>query len=469
MMTQGDAQKATIDSVKAGLNALNTVGRNLITSIRTNYLQLRITQRQIIQSRQAQSAANRASTAANQAANTAFGNLTGAGEMAQIRLHGVDTALFNVQNFDMLRTLNGNNPLGLAHLGALQELALQETPAKKGRTPNSSNTIEHIDTSAGQTLTIERNPATGEIVTINGRPLAEVNKRVILFEGNYGQFTGRGLFGNIYNNERGVVNAMNNIDVGDFSGSTNASRANQAGLTQPPQRFIAVVYDANTDLDRLITAEHNARSQAIRAANDALNTHNIESAARIVLHRQRQFFLNRYAESLERLNNGAYRFLASPLFAGGMLGFAFFSLISEFNSYKDTVNQKGTLRARLGLLSSFSDMAFATEELVFRLSHRQSVMAVWRMSVREMAASGIHWRFSGTLTALKLGSASYLAVFQSTFALAAVVSTAIDLHYAYLENDNDTTKAALWIGLVGAGLGVISPLIGGGLLLGPLG
>lgn len=115
MMTQGDAKKATIDSVKAGLNALNTVGMNLISSIRTNYLQLRITQHHIIQSRQTEASANRASTAANQAANTALGNLTGAGEIAQIRLHGVDTALFNIQNFDMLRTLNGNNPLGLAH------------------------------------------------------------------------------------------------------------------------------------------------------------------------------------------------------------------------------------------------------------------------------------------------------------------------------------------------------------------
>lgn len=469
MMTEGDAQKMVEDYAKAGLNALNSIGGNLITSIRTNYIQLRAVQGQIIQSRQLETAANRASTAANQAANTAFNNLTGAGETAQIRLHGVDTDLFNIQNFDMLRTLNGNNPLGLAHLGALQELALQETPAVRGRKPDRSNTIERIDTSSGQTLTIERNPTTGEILTINGRPLAEVNKRVILFEGNYDQFTGRNVFGNILNNEGGIVNAVNDIEMGELSGTTSSTNANQAGLTEPPQRFIAVVYDANTPLDQLITAEHNARSQAIQAANNVFNIHNAEAAARIVLHRQRQFFLNKYAEGLDRLNNGVYRFVASPHFAGGMLGFAAIGLVNEVGSYGDTINQKGWLRANFGLASALSDMAFAAEELTFRLSRRQSIMSVWRMSIAEMNTAGIAWRFNSALARAGFSSASYLGLFQSAFALVAVVSNAIDLRYAYLENDNDGTKAALWIGLAGAGLGVIGPIVGGGLLLGPIG
>ncbi len=464
-MGKPDTSKAVYDGLTAGSNALNSIGTGLVTTIQTNYLQLIARNRGILNSIATQRAANTQARNVNTARTQAVTNLLNAGERSQIRLHGLATDRIQVQNFNLMRAFNTNTPMGNVFLDAVQEVALQETPVGRPRNAPAGTTVE-VTNSSGQPMRIARD-ADGNIVQVNGQPPEMSNRRVLIFEGEHTEFTGRNVYGRVFD-----ANGYQ-IGNGELLGDTSQAKARTGGLNTdvPAQTFIAVVYEGNSPLAALLEQERAARVNAVNAINNTHQVRTSQTAIRTQLYAERQQFLHSFTEGLRlRANNAMYRALASPHFAGAMLIYKGITFYNEVNSFKDNMQQKGGVKAYMSAISSLSDMAFAAEELVFRLSRQPNFLAQWRLSANALSASGVEWRLNNTMRAIGLGNVGYLPLLQSGFALAGLISSAIDLRYAILQNDNTMTKVGLTLAVAGAALGVIAPFVGGTfLLLGPIG
>ncbi|AWM79069.1 hypothetical protein DKL61_01130 [Gammaproteobacteria bacterium ESL0073] len=464
-MGKPDTSKAVYDGLTAGSNALNSIGTGLVTTIQTNYLQLIARNRGILNSIATQRAANTQARNANTARTQAVTNLLNAGERSQIRLHGLATDRIQVQNFNLMRAFNTNTPMGNVFLDAIQEVALQETPVGRPQNAPAGTTVE-VTNSSGQPMRIARD-ADGNIVQVNGQPPEMSNRRVLIFEGEHTEFTGRNVYGRVFD-----ANGYQ-IGNGELLGDTSQAKARTGGLNTdvPAQTFIAVVYEGNSPLAALLEQERAARVNAVNAINNTHQVRTSQTAIRTQLYAERQQFLHSFTEGLRlRANNAMYRALASPHFAGAMLIYKGVGFYNEVNSFKDNYDQKGLARSLAGFTSALSDMAFAAEELAFRLARQPNFLAQWRLSANALSASGVEWRLNRTMAAIGLGNVGYLPLLQSGFALAGLISSAIDLRYAILQNDNTMTKVGLTLAVAGAALGVIAPFVGGTfLLLGPIG
>ncbi|MFD1259964.1 hypothetical protein [Entomomonas asaccharolytica] len=310
-----DSTPTSIDT-KIILKVLQRISKSLVSTIEgayTNHLKTRIA---MIESQRAMSRATGEVVTDIANAQTARDNLLNKGNIRVVRLHGLDLPLLQAQNFELMRTVNGNNPLGEIYLGRA------------------------IRTGTGIT------PYDGE-----GH-----NSRVLIFSAEGVNTNGirRGymdLLNRSNNNTRASTNLRN---IPNNSVASNTS-------------FIAVFYPRNSQLSRLIDTEHEARRSLLNSLRRQ-NIANLGLQEAITLRNQA---FTMYTNRLRFLNLS--RGISSTLIIFETIG-----LINELTKLEQEVQRNGN-QAYWKLAVTISNLVFAGEELSYLFSGRNSLSAQLRL------------------------------------------------------------------------------------------